>query len=152
MGVRRDVAHGDRVVARLFHSDRLQKLANNLRAIVQTVRSGADAFGDAGAHAAAKEAIGQLDTVLGAIAGVSADADKLNPRDRAAVAYVRAFPELAEEADKLLKEAGRARLVPFAMAREHYRLAVKGFEDELALKILRSVLRGPIQSLRPFQK
>lgn len=112
----------------------LEQRADTLRKVIESVGKGADAVGDAGSHAVARELISQLETVLGAITGQESAAGKLDANDRAAVAFVRALPELADEADKLLKEAGRARLVPFAIAREHYRLGVKGFEDELAIK------------------
>jgi hypothetical protein len=115
-----------------------QKRADALKNAVARIKKGADAVaGDAGPHAAAKELVNQLETVIGAIAGQESATDKLDPQDKAAVAFVRALPELADEADKLLKEAGRARLVPFAVAREHYRLEVKGFEDDLAIKTRR---------------
>lgn len=112
-----------------------QKNIDALKNIVTSIKNGSDAVaGDAGPHAAAKEFANQLETVVGAIAGQQSATDKLDPQDKAAVAFVRALPELADEADKLLKEAGRARLAPFAVAREHYRLEVKGYEDDLALK------------------
>ena len=116
----------------------LEERADTLKTVVEIVRKGADVTSDAGSHAAAKELVSHLETVLGAITGQPSDVQKLDANDRAAVAFVRAIPELADDADKLLKEAGRARLVPFAVAREHYRLAVKGFEDTLAIKIRRA--------------
>lgn len=133
----------------------LQKRADALKNVVASVKKGTDAVaGDAGPHAAAKELVTQLETVVGAIAGQQSATDKLetvvgaivgqqsatdklDPQDKAAVAFVRVLPELADEADKLLKEAGRARLVPFAVAREHYRLEVKGYDDDLAIKTRR---------------
>ena len=117
---------------------KLEERANKLKTVVENVKKIAGTVSDAGSHATAQALVDKLDTVLGAVAGQDAANQKLDPDDRAAVAFVRAIPELAGEADKLLKEAGGARLVPFAIARDHYRLTVKGFEDELAVKTRRA--------------
>jgi hypothetical protein len=116
----------------------LETRASELKAVVNLVKSGADALSNPGSHAVAEVMVVRLDTVLGAITGQASDAAKLSKSDRAAVAFVRTAAELADDADKLLKEAGRPRIAPFVIAREHYRLVVKGLDDTLAIKVRRA--------------
>ena len=116
----------------------LEARAGTIKAVVDLVKSGGDAVSNPGSHAVAKEMVARLDTVLGAITGQASDTAKLGKSDRAAVAFVRSAAELASDADRLLKEAGRPRLVPFVIAREHYRLVVKGLDDTLAIKVRRA--------------
>ena len=116
----------------------LEARANDLKAIVAAVVTVSDTVSVPGAHAATKETVNQLAVVLGALAGQKPDTDKLDADQKAAVAFVRFLPELADDANKLLRETGRARIVPFAVAREHYRLALTGYENSLAIKTRRA--------------
>ncbi|HVO89821.1 MAG TPA: hypothetical protein VMV45_14865 [Casimicrobiaceae bacterium] len=118
--------------------EQLDARTQQIKAVVDEAKEAVGALSNAGIHASAQETVVQLDTVIGAITGEKADADKLSNDERAAVAFARAVPELAAEADKLLREAGKPRIAPFVIAREHYRLAAKGLDDALAIRIQRA--------------
>ncbi|MBU1396486.1 MAG: hypothetical protein KKE84_10175 [Gammaproteobacteria bacterium] len=107
----------------------VESRAGRLADVVHRLAKGSDALGDAGAHVVAAEKLARLEALLGAIAGTSPDGSvKLTPDEQVSVAIIRDIPALADEADKLLKEAGKPRLVPFVAAIDQQKLVLQGFE------------------------
>lgn len=97
----------------------------------------------------AEEKLGRLDVIFANIAGTPPEgAVTLSEDDRTAIAIVRGLPELADEADKLLTEAVRPRLVPFTAAMDQQKLVVQSFKAADALKAKRAdALRQQLQAL-----
>lgn len=104
----------------------LEERAASLREAVKAVA----AANSAGAHIVAEDKLNSLETILGAVAGTSDESKVvLNADEQVAVAIVRDLPSLADEADKLLKEAKKPRLVPFLAAIDYQKLVVQSFEE-----------------------
>jgi hypothetical protein len=61
---------------------------------------------------------------LTAVAGGNVDTTKWDEGLRKAVAITNTVPSLTDEARKMLRDAGRPRLIPLVMAREHQRQIV----------------------------
>jgi ribosomal protein S7 len=93
--------------------------------------TGEDALAQAHAEALAK--LGALEAITGALASGVSDPANLTDSQRQALALVRLIPTVADETDKLLKDAQRPRLGPFLLAKEHQRLIVEGFQKYVAL-------------------
>lgn len=123
--------------------------AKNLTELVHVLSEGSSAFGSGGAHAAAAEKLTRLEAVLGAIAGSSSDSSvKLTEDEKVAVAIVRDIPALADEANKLLTDAKKPRLVPFVAAITQQRLVLEGFEaGQRAKRKQESALRGQFEAV-----
>jgi hypothetical protein len=103
--------------------------AQRVSDLVRVLSAGDEAGGPGAAHAMASERLASLEAVLGAIAGSSTEASvKLSQDDKVAVAVIRGIPALADEADKLLSQASRPRLVPFVAAIDQQKLVLQGFE------------------------
>ena len=85
------------------------------------------------AHVDALAKLDALEAFTGALATGVSDPAKLSDSQRQALALVRLIPTIADEADKLLKDAQRPRLGPFLIAKEHQRLIVEGFQKYVAL-------------------
>jgi hypothetical protein len=115
-------------------SESLEERAQKLEKAVRQLAKGTSKLGQAGAAAAATEQLKRLESVLAAVAGSSNEGKvQLSADDQASVAMVRSFPALADEADDLLAEAKRPRLVPLLMAIDHQKLVVQGYDAELAI-------------------
>jgi hypothetical protein len=83
----------------------------------------------AAAHVVAEEKLRRLEEILSAIAATPSDGKVQLTRDeQVSVAAVRDLPALADEADKLLADAAKPRLVPFLAAIDHQKLVLQGFE------------------------
>ena len=117
---------------------KVEERAQRLGGIVHTLANGVDAVSTAGEHALAVERLARLEGLLGAIAATPPDGKvMLSDDDRVAVAIIRDLPALADEADKLMKDATRPRLVPFVAAVEQQRIVVRGFEATREVKLKR---------------
>lgn len=117
---------------------KVEERAQRLGGIVHTLANGVDAVSTAGEHALAVERLARLEGLLGAIAATPPDGKvMLSDDDRVAVAIIRDLPALADEADKLMKDATRPRLVPFVAAVEQQRIVVRGFEAIREVKLKR---------------
>jgi len=117
---------------------RVEDRAKRLGEVVRTLADGLGALSAPGGHALAVERLARLEALLGSIAGTPTDAKvTLSDDDRVAVAIIRDLPALADEADKLLKDAARPRLVPFVAAVEQQKIVVRGFEAVRAAKLKR---------------
>jgi hypothetical protein len=69
------------------------------------------------------------------VAGSSDETNVVLTRDeQAAVAVVRDLPALADEADKLLNEAKKPRVVPYLAAIDYQKLVVRSFEESQRVK------------------
>jgi hypothetical protein len=114
----------------------VESRASRLADVAHGLARGSKALGDAGAHAVAAERLARLEAVLGAIAGTPPDAGvQLSADERVAVAIIRDIPGLADEADKLLSQAQKPRLVPFVAAIDQQRLVLQGFETGRRAKL-----------------
>ncbi len=120
---------------------RLSKAAAALEKGADGLAAAAGKLGSAHDYAIAIEKLEALETVLGAVATGVSDPSKLSSDQRTAVAVVRLIPSIADEADKLLKEAKKPRLGPLMLAKEHQRVIVDGFEAQAALDERRILLR-----------
>lgn len=110
---------------------RVRRLASALARVTAVGK----AHGESGSHAIAVERLSRLEEMLKLIAGSPPDASvKLSPEEQFAAAVVREIPGLASEADKMLAEARRPRLVPFVVALEQQKLVVQGFEARMHAK------------------
>jgi hypothetical protein len=113
----------------LSRLDKVEDRARRLGEVVRALAEGVDAVSAAGEHALAVERLARLESLLGAIAGTPADGKvALGEDDRVAVAIIRDLPALADEADRLMRDAMRPRLVPFVAALEQQKIVVRGFE------------------------
>jgi hypothetical protein len=100
-----------------------------LRDVVAVLAAGNSFLGLAGSQVVAGERLNHLDKVLAAAAGSSADGSvTLTKDEQVAVAIVRDIPALADEADKLLRDAKKPRLVPFLAAIDYQKLVVRSFQ------------------------
>jgi hypothetical protein len=126
----------------------VEQQAQSLGDLVQIVAAGNSVFGLAGAQVVAAERLKRLETILGVVAGTPSDGKvKLTVDEQVSLAIVRDLPMLADEADKLLKDARKPRVVPFLAAIEQQRLVVKGFEAAQAAKRKQAAaVRGQLQS------
>jgi hypothetical protein len=126
----------------------VEQQAQSLGDLVQIVAAGNSVFGLAGAQVVATERLERLETILGVVAGTPSDGKaKLTVDEQVSLAIVRDLPMLADEADKLLRDARKPRVVPFLAAIEQQRLVVKGFEAAQAAKRKQAAaLRGELQS------
>lgn len=107
----------------------VESRARDLTNLVHLLSLGGDIVGAGAAHAMAAEKLSRLEAVLGAIAGTRTDASvKLSQDEKVAVAVIRDIPALADEADKLLTQAAKPRLVPFVAAIDQQKLVLQGFE------------------------
>lgn len=107
----------------------VESRARRLAEVAHRLAEGVSGLGNAGAHVVAAEKLKRLEAILGAVAGTESDGSvKLTPDERVAVAIIRDIPALADDADKLLKEAKKPRLVPLVAAIDQQKLAVQGFE------------------------
>jgi len=107
----------------------LEERAKSLRELVQSIGKGASAFELSGAHVAAEEKLRRLEAILGSLAGMPGEGKvALSVDEQVSIAIVRDLPGLSDEADKLLKDAKKPRLVPFLAAIDHQKLVLQGFE------------------------
>ena len=107
----------------------LEQRAQSLRDVVQIIGAGGSVLGLAGAHVVAAEKLKHLEAILGAIAGSPSEGKvTLSVDEQVSIAIVRDLPALADEADKLLKDARKPRLVPFLAAIDYQKLVLQGFE------------------------
>lgn len=113
----------------------LQQRAIKVADLVKHLSQGSQALGEGGAHAMAAEKLDRLEAVLAAVAGASGEGKvELTEDEKVSVAVIRGIPALADEADKLLTEARKPRLVPLVAAVDQQRLVLKGFEARQAAK------------------
>ncbi|QSI75348.1 hypothetical protein [Niveibacterium microcysteis] len=118
--------------------EKVEDRAKRLGEVVSSLAEGVRAVSDAGEHALAVERLARLEGLLHAIAGTPTDGKvALSEDDRVAVAIIRDLPALADEADKLMKDAARPRLIPFVAAVEQQTIVVRGFEAVRAAKVRR---------------
>ena len=110
---------------------RLMAAAERLKARIEALRKAqaASSF----AHAEALEKDKAIDHVLEALASGASDPSQLSADQLRAVALARLIPSIADEADKLFKEAKRPRLGPLLLAKEQQRLIVEAFAARVAL-------------------
>lgn len=127
----------------------LESRARRLADVVHRLAEGGEALGEAGAHVIAAEKLARLEAILGAIAGASPEGSvKLSPDERVSVAIIRDIPALADEADKLLKEARKPRLVPFVAAIDQQKLVLQGFEAGQRAKLKQaSAVRSELEAV-----
>lgn len=78
-----------------------------------------------GREVVAQSRLEHVDKILAAVAGGEVDTSAWSPELRKSVAVAGTLPALVDEARKNLIEAGRPRLVPYVLAREHQRLVVE---------------------------
>lgn len=113
----------------------LQKRAIKVAELVKQLSQGSQALGAGSAHAMAAEKLERLEAVLGAVAGASGEGKvELTEDEKVSVAVIRGIPALADEADKLLIDARKPRLVPLVAAVDQQKLVLKGFEARQAAK------------------
>ncbi len=112
---------------------RLAQAAAKLGSALESLSKVAGDDGLALAHAEALAKLDALEMFTGALATGASDPAKLSDDQRQALALVRLIPTVADEADKLLKDAQRPRLGPFLLVKEHQRLIVEGFQKYVAL-------------------
>lgn len=127
----------------------VEQRARSLGDLVQIIAAGNSVFGLAGAQVVAAERLERLDTILGTVAGAPSNGKmKLSVDEQVSIAIVRDLPMLAEEADKLLKDARKPRVVPFLAAIDQQRLVVQGFEaGEAAKRKQAGAMRNQLQSM-----
>ena len=125
----------------------IETRARKVSELVHTLSQGGELFGTGAAHAMAAEKLVRLEAVLGAIAGASPDASiALSQDEKVSVAVIRGIPALADEADKLLAEARRPRLVPFVAALDQQKLVLEGFEaGRRAKRKQESIIRSELE-------
>jgi hypothetical protein len=113
---------------------KLQSLEQRAELLRSAVKAIAEA-NSAGAHVIAEDKLKSLETVLGAVAGSSDETNVvLKPDEQAAVAIIRDFPLLADEADKLLNEAKKPRVVPYLAAIDYQKLVVQSLKESERVK------------------
>lgn len=125
----RTLSAGTAKAAGPSRSETLSQRTATLQHVVDVIGAADSVFGLAGAQVVAEERLAHLEIVVGALAGTpSGDAVKLSTDEQVAIAVVRDLPALADEADKLLNNARKPRLVPFLAAMEQEQLVVHGYE------------------------
>lgn len=112
---------------------KLAQAATKLGTALESLSKVTGEDGLALAHADALAKLDALEAFTGALATGVSDPAKLSDSQRQALALVRLIPTIADEADKLLKDAQRPRMGPFLIAKEHQRLIVEGFQKYVAL-------------------
>ena len=129
--------------------DTVEARARRLADLVHMLSEGSGVFGNGGAHAMAAEKLASLEAVLGAVAGASTDGSvKLSQDEKVSVAVIRDIPALADEADKLLTQARRPRLVPFVAAIDQQKLVLEGFEaSRRAKRKQESAIRSELEAV-----
>jgi hypothetical protein len=83
-----------------------------------------------------------LETWLGALASGTTDPAKMSESERHAVAVARLIPAVADEADKLFKEAAKPRITPVLLALEQQRLIVEGLQTQQAIYERMAAMQG----------
>lgn len=112
---------------------KLAQAATKLGTALESLSKVTGEDGLAYAHADALAKLDALEAFTGALATGVSDPAKLSDSQRQALALVRLIPTIADEADKLLKDAQRPRMGPFLIAKEHQRMIVEGFQKYVAL-------------------
>jgi hypothetical protein len=127
----------------------LEARASRLADLVRQLSESSSLFGAGGAHAVAAERLASLEALLGSIAGSNADEKvKLSHDETVAVAIVRDMAALADDANKLLTQAQRPRLVPFVAAIDQQKLVLAGFESSrLAKRKQQSAIRSELEAV-----
>jgi len=91
-------------------------------------------------HASTLESLDALEKVADAVGSGKSDPAQLTPEQRRAVAVIRLIPTVADDADKLLKDAKRLRLAPLVLSIDQQRLALQSFEESRAVRLKRVLL------------
>ena len=115
------------------YTAKLERATATLENGFKAARAAAGELDKANKHAEAIVKLESLETILGVLATGESDPGKLSSDQRTAVAVARFIPSIADEADKLLKEARKPRRAPILLAKEHQRLLVEGYEAQLAI-------------------
>ncbi len=125
-------------------SQTVEERAKKLEAIVQALGRQSSKLGEGEAAATATEKLKHLENVLTAVAEAGGDKTMtLSREDQASVAIIRDLPALKDDADKLLSDAKRPRLVPLVLAVDYQRLAVQSNDAQSA------ILRQKFESIAP---
>lgn len=108
------------------------KLGSALKAIEKA--AGEEGKLQAFLQASTLENVQALEKVTDVVASGESDFSRLDPEQKRAVAILRLLPTMADESDRMLKEAQRPRVAPLMLSLDQQRLALESYQQEQKLQ------------------
>jgi hypothetical protein len=114
----------------------LAAAAEKLGKALKAIETAAEKEGKVQAYlqASTLENIKALEQITEVVASGQTDVSKLTDSQQRSVAILRLLPTMADDADKLLKQAQRPRVAPLMLSLEQQRLALESYQEEQKLQ------------------